>query len=78
MQGILKSNHQRLCDFLKEIKAKQPAGEHRLNQLEDELQSLYMSYQYKVNELKHLIYKYEENQKAIRNEIKRVQKRRVF
>jgi hypothetical protein len=74
MQGILKSNHQRLCDCLQEIKEMQTVPDHRLNELEDDLCSVFLSYQQKMNELKHLILRYEEKQKSIKNEIKRIRK----
>lgn len=74
MQGILKSNHQRLCDCLQDIKVMQPVPDHKLNELEDELHAVFMRYQEKMNELKHLVNKYEEKQRSIKNEMKRVRK----
>lgn len=74
MQGILKSNHQRLCDCLQDVKVMQPSADHKLNELEDELCSVFTSYQEKMRELKRLIITYEEKQRSIKNEIKRIRK----
>lgn len=74
MQGILKSNHQKLCDCVQDIKGMQLVKEHKLYELEEEWQSVFMRYQEKMNELKQLIFIYEEKQRLIRNEIKRIKK----
>lgn len=74
MQGILKSNHQKLCDSLQDIKSMQPVPNHRLMELEDDLRSVFLSYQEKMSEIKHLIHIYGEKQRSIRNEIKRAKK----
>ncbi len=74
MQGILKSNHQRLCDCLQDVKVIQPAPGHKLNELEHELCSVFTSYQEKMRELKELINIYEEKQRSIKNEIKKIKK----
>jgi hypothetical protein len=73
MQGILKSNHQKLCECLQDTKDMEPAG-GRLDELEEEIKSLFLDYQEKMKELKRLVFVYEEKQKAIKNEIKRVRK----
>jgi hypothetical protein len=73
MQGILKSNHERLCECLQDVKGKQ-TGEGKLNELEEHIESLFVSYQEKMKELKRLVLAYEEKQKTIKNEIKRIKK----
>jgi predicted RNase H-like nuclease (RuvC/YqgF family) len=73
MQGILKSNHERLCDCLQEVKGKESA-ESKLGELEEHIKSLFVSYQEKMKELKRLILAYEEKEKTIKNEIKRIKK----
>jgi hypothetical protein len=73
MQGILKSNHERLCECLQEVKDMEPA-ESRLVELEEHIKSLFLSYQEKMKELKRLVLAYEEKQKTIKNEIKRIKK----
>jgi hypothetical protein len=52
----------------------QPDADHRLNELENELCSVFTSYQEKMRELKRLINIYEEKQRSIKNEIKRIRK----
>jgi hypothetical protein len=74
MQGILKSNHQRLCDCLHDVKIMQPVADHKLNELEEELHAVFKSYEEKMRELKRLIIAYEEKEKSIKNEIKRIRK----
>lgn len=74
MQGILKSNHQRLCDCLQDVKIMQPDPDHKLNVLEDELHATFKNYQQKMNELKRIIDIYDEKQKSIKNEIKKIKK----
>lgn len=74
MHGILKSNHQRLCEFLQDIKTAYPSGVKHLNELEDELQSAFIKYQEKMVELKRLVHMYGEKEKIIKNEIKRIRK----
>lgn len=74
MQGILKSNHQRLCEGLQDVKELQPAAAGRLRELEDEIEAVFLCYQERIKELKRLILTYDEKQKIIRNEIKRVRK----
>jgi predicted nuclease with TOPRIM domain len=73
MQGILKSNHERLCECLQDVKNIEPAGS-KLLELEEHLKSLFSSYQEKMRELKRLVLAYEEKQKTIKNEIKRIKK----
>lgn len=74
MQGILKSNHQKLCECLQDVKEMEPVADSNLNKLETELQAVFLSYQEKMKELKRLVIIYDEKQKTIRNEIKRVRK----
>lgn len=74
MQGILKSNHQKLCDCLQDIKDIYPLQDNKLNELEEELRSVFTRYQQKMNELKLLIQLYEEKEKSLRNEIKKTRK----
>ena len=74
MQAILKGKHQKFSDWIKDVKIKQPVSVDKLNELEEGLQSLYAVYLQKVQELRVVIYEYEETQKAIRNEIKRSRK----
>jgi hypothetical protein len=73
MQGILKSNHERLCECLQDLKGKEPV-EGNLNELEEHIKSLFVSYQEKMKDLKRLVIAYEEKQKKIKNEIKRIKK----
>jgi len=73
MQGILKSNHERLCECLQDVKGKEPV-EGKLNELEEHIKSLFISYQEKMKDLKRLVIAYEEKQKTIKNEIKRIKK----
>jgi len=74
MQGILKSNHQKLCECLQDVKETEPAANSRLRELEVEIQAVFLSYQDKMKELKRLVLVYEEKQKIIKNEIKRIKK----
>jgi hypothetical protein len=74
MQGILKSNHERLCECLQDVKETEPAAGNRLRELEEEIKAVFLSYQEKMKELKRLVLVYEEKQKTIRNEIKRIRK----
>jgi hypothetical protein len=74
MQAILKARHQKFSDWIKDVKIKQPVPGDKLNELEEELQSLYATYLQKVQELRVVIYDYEERQKSIKNEIKRSRK----
>ena len=74
MQGILKSNHQRLCEGLQDVKQLQPTSGGRLRELEDEIQAVFLCYQEKMKELKRLILTYGEKEKTIKNEIKRIRK----
>jgi len=74
MQGILKSNHQRLCDCLHDIKIEQSVPDHKLNELENELCAVFISYLQKMNEIKQLIHIYEEKEKTVKNEIKKIRK----
>jgi len=73
MQGILKSNHERLCECLQDVKGKE-SPEGKLSELEEHIKSLFVSYQEKMKELKRLVLAYEEKQKTIKNEIKRIKK----
>jgi hypothetical protein len=73
MQGILKSNHERLCECLQDVKNIEPS-ESKLVELEEHIKSLFLSYQEKMKELKRLVLVYEEKQKTIKNEIKRIKK----
>jgi uncharacterized protein YukE len=73
MQGILKSNHERLCNCLQEAK-QMHNGEMGLQEHEDQLKSLFSGYQEKMREIKRLILAYEEKEKTIRNEIKKIKK----
>lgn len=75
MQGILKSNHQKLCDCLQDVKAMEPIPDSRLTEMENEIKTVFLHYQEKMKELKRLIFVYEEKQKTIKNEIKRIRKR---
>ncbi len=74
MQGILKSNHQKLCECLQDVKEMGPVADSNLSELEKELQAVFLSYQEKMKELKRLVIIYEEKQKTIKNEIKKVKK----
>ena len=74
MHAILKGKHLRFCDWIRNVRVKQPASADKLNELEDGLQSLYVSYLQKVQELRVVIHEYEEKQRAIKNEVKRSQK----
>jgi len=74
MQGILKSNHQRLRDCLQDVKVMDPALGQKLNELEEELCAVFKSYQENMKELKRLIVVYDEKQRSIRHEIKRIKK----
>jgi hypothetical protein len=74
MQGILKSNHQRLCDCLREIKESQPAPDHKLDELENELQSVFITYQEKMGEIRELVQAYEQKQKTIKYRLKKMRK----
>ncbi len=74
MQGILKSSHQRLCDCLKEFKEMESIPDHKLDEMEEELCALFSSYQKKMMELKQLIKVYEEKEKLIKYEIRRLKK----
>jgi hypothetical protein len=74
MQAILKNKHRQFCDWLERIKARQAVPDHKLNELESELLSVYMSYQQKMDELREIVFLYEEKQKAIKNEVKRNRK----
>jgi hypothetical protein len=78
MQAILKNKHQQFCDWLMRIKARQSVPDHKLNELEGELLSVYMSYQLKMDELREIVFLYEEKQKAIKNEVKRNRKYSFF
>lgn len=71
MQAILKGKHQKFCDWVKDVKMKQPVPASKLDELEDGIYSLYAVYQQKVQELRVVIHEYEEKQKAIKNEVKR-------
>lgn len=73
MQGILKSNHQRLCNSLQEVK-EMHTYESRLGEHEKQLNLIFVSYQEKMKELKKLILAYDEEEKIIRNELKRIKK----
>ncbi len=74
MQGILKSSHQRLCDCLEEFNRIGSQPDHKLNELEAEICSIFLTYQKKMIELKQLIRDYEEKEKLIRHQIKRLKK----
>lgn len=74
MQGILKSNHQKLCECLQDVKEMGTVADSNLSELEKDLQSVFLSYQEKMKELKRLVIIYDEKQKTIKNEIKRVRK----
>lgn len=74
MQGILKSNHQKLCEYLQDVKEMEPVTDSNLSELEKEFQAVFFSYQEKMKELKRLVIIYEEKQKTIKNEIKKVRK----
>lgn len=74
MQAILKGKHQKFCDWIKDVRIKQPSAGDKLNELEDGLQSLYIGYLQKVQELRVMIHEYEETQRAIKNEVKRSQR----
>jgi predicted nuclease with TOPRIM domain len=75
MQGILKSNHERFCECLDDLKKTESAEESKLTEMEEELKAVFLRYQEKMKELKRLVLIYEEKQKYIRNEIKRIRKR---
>jgi hypothetical protein len=77
MQGILKSNHQKLCNCLQDIKVIHPVTEPKLTELEEELSSVFKSYQQKMDDLKKLILIYGEKEKSIKNEIKKIRKYKV-
>lgn len=74
MQGIIKSSHQKLCDSLQDLKNSLPVQDHKINELEMELQTVFAGYQQKMNEIKRIINLYTEKQKSIKNEIKRIRK----
>jgi hypothetical protein len=71
MQAILKSKHQRFSDWLQDIKDRQAVNDDQLDELEQEMLKYYEAYQQKREELRKIIFEYEEKQKAIRNRIKR-------
>jgi hypothetical protein len=71
MQAILKSKHQRFSDWLQDIKDRQAVNDDQLDELEKEMLHFYEAYQQKREELRRIIYEYEEKQKAIRARIKR-------
>ena len=70
MQAILKSRHQRFCDWLQDTRNKQDIRDRQLDELEKELQQFYDTYQQKREELRRIILAYEERQKAIRIRVK--------
>lgn len=78
MQAILKNKHQQFCYWLERIKTRQPVPDHKLNELGEELQSVYISYQQKMDELREIVFLYQEKQKAIKNEVKRNRKYSFF
>ncbi len=77
MQGILKSKHQKLCECLQDVKEMEPFADGKLRELDAELQAVFLSYQEKMQELKRLIHMYEERERSIRNEIKRIRKNNI-
>jgi hypothetical protein len=70
MQAILKSKHQRFCNWLQKIKDKQQTTGSALDDLENEMVGYYNMYVQKREELRTIILHYEEKQKAIRNRIR--------
>jgi len=74
MRGILKSSHEKLCNCLEDIKASEHLQDNKLNELEVELLSAFKNYQQKMNDLKRLVHIYEEKQRAIKNEMKKIRK----
>jgi len=74
MQGILKSNHRKLCDSLHDVKETLPAPDYRLNELESELCAVFSNYLQKMNDLKEMVQLYEEKKKQISNVIKKIRK----
>lgn len=77
MQGILKSNHQRLIDSLQEAKLLQSGQDHNLILLENELCSVFKNYLQKMNELKYLVYVYEEKERLMKIELKKIKKQKT-
>ena len=70
MQAILKSKHEQFSDWLRDIKDRRQGSDDKLDELEKEMLHFYDVYQQKREELRKIIFEYEEKQKAIRKRIK--------
>ena len=70
MRAILKSKHQRFCNWLQAAKDKLAVTDDDLADLEQQLERYYSDYLQKREDLRTIIQCYEEKQNAIRNQIK--------
>ena len=70
MRAILKSKHQRFCNWLHAAKNKLTLSDHSLDELEIKMEEHYNEYLQKREDLRVIIQRYEERQNAIRNLIK--------
>jgi len=70
MRAILKSKHQRFCNWLHATKDKLTLSDHSLDELETKMEEHYNDYLQKREDLRVIIQRYEERQNAIRNIIK--------
>jgi hypothetical protein len=75
MQAILNSKHQRFCNWLKDVKTRQLIDDKELATLEKEMEQFYEIYRQKREDIRKIIFAYEERQQNIRNRIKRYRHR---
>lgn len=70
MRAILKSKHQRFCNWLQGTRDRLAMADVTLDELENGLSVHYDEYLQKREDLRAIIQQYEEKQNAIRNRIK--------
>lgn len=70
MQAILTGKHRIFCDRLQNVKSRLGGTDDALEQLEEEMLHIYSVYLQKMEELRQIVYEYEERKKKITNRLK--------